>query len=106
AVVGGLTFDGPRTKDAVGVLDALGLEGRVLMVLAGPDDAVEKSFRNLPNVKVEFPRNLSTYDVLLADRVLFTVEALEVLGSPVGSRSEAKPTGAPPAKRGKADDQE
>src|ERR671935_89346 len=52
AVVSGLSFDGPRTKDAVGVLDALGLEGRVLMVLAGPDEAVEKSFRNLPNVKV------------------------------------------------------
>jgi large subunit ribosomal protein L4 len=93
AVVGGLAFDGPRTKDAVGVLDALGLEGRVLMVLAGPDEAVEKSFRNLRNVKVDFPRNLSTYDVLNADRVLFTVEALDALG---GSSSEAKPSDAKP----------
>jgi large subunit ribosomal protein L4 len=88
AVVGGLAFDGPRTKDAVGVLDALGLEGRVLMVLAGPDEAVEKSFRNLPSVKVAFPRNLSTYDVLRADRVLFTAEALDVLGVSGGSSSE------------------
>ncbi len=94
AVVGGLAFDGPRTKDAVGVLDALGLEGRVLMVLAGPDEAVEKSFRNLRNVKVDFPRNLSTYDVLNADRVLFTVEALDALGGSGGSSSEAKPSDA------------
>jgi large subunit ribosomal protein L4 len=93
AVVRGLAFDGPRTKDAVGVLDALGLEGRVLMVLAGPDEAVEKSFRNLRNVKIDFPRNLSTYDVLNADRVLFTVEALDTLG---GSSSEAKPSGTKP----------
>jgi large subunit ribosomal protein L4 len=79
AVVGTLAFDGPRTKDAIGVLDALGLDGRVLLILAAPDEAVEKSFRNLPNVKIDYPRNISTYDVLLADQVLFTAEALDVL---------------------------
>jgi large subunit ribosomal protein L4 len=79
AVVGGLAFDGPRTKDAVGVLDALGLDGKVLLVMAGPDEAVEKSFRNLPHVRIDYPGNLSTYDVLLADQVLFTAEALDVL---------------------------
>jgi large subunit ribosomal protein L4 len=98
AVIGGLAFDGPRTKDALGVLDALGLDGKVLLVLSSPDEPVEKSFRNLPNVKVDYPRNISTYDVLRADRVLFTVEALDVLaGAPGGSRpggssSEAKPS--------------
>jgi large subunit ribosomal protein L4 len=96
AVVGGLAFDGARTKDAVGVLDALGLEGRVLMVLAGPDEAVEKSFRNLRHVKIDFPRNLSTYYVLNADRVLFTVEALDALGGSRGSSSEATPCDAKP----------
>jgi len=79
AVVGDLAFDGPRTKDAVGILDALGLDGKVLLVLAGPDEAVEKSFRNLPNVRIDYPGNLSTYDVLLADQVLFTADALDVL---------------------------
>lgn len=88
AVVGGLAFDGPRTKDALGVLEALGLDGKVLLVLAGPDEAVEKSFRNLPHVKIDYPGNLSTYDVLYADRVLFTAEALDVLG---GSSTRAKP---------------
>ena len=79
AVVAGLAFDGPRTKDAVSMLDALDLDGKVLLVLAGPDEAVEKSFRNLPQVKIDYPGNLSTYDVLAADRVLFTAEALDVL---------------------------
>jgi large subunit ribosomal protein L4 len=92
AVIRGLAFDGPRTKDAREVLDALGLDGRVLLVLAGPDEAVEKSFRNLPNVKIEYPGNISTYDVLYADKLLFTAEALDVLG---GSGSEAKPSLAP-----------
>lgn len=95
AVVGGLAFDGPRTKDALGVLDAFGLDGKVLLVLAGPDEAVEKSFRNLPNVKIDYPGNISTYDVLYADQVLFTAEAVDALGGSGGSSSEAKPSVAP-----------
>jgi large subunit ribosomal protein L4 len=95
AVIQGLAFDGPRTKDAREVLDALGLDGHVLLVLAGPDEAVEKSFRNLPNVKIEYPGNISTYDVLYADKLLFTAEALDVLGGSGGSSSEAKPSVAP-----------
>ena len=79
ALIRGLAFDGPKTKDAVGVLDALELEGRVLLVLPGPDEAIEKSFGNLPQVKVDYPGNLSTYDVLFADTVLFTTEALDAL---------------------------
>ena len=79
ALVSGLSFEGPRTKDALGVMEAFGLEGAVLMVIAAPDDAVEKSFRNLPQVKIDYPGNLNTYDVLYADRVLLTTEALAIL---------------------------
>jgi large subunit ribosomal protein L4 len=79
AIVHGLAFEGPKTKDAVGVLRSLQLEGLVLLVLAAPDEAVEKSFSNLPQVKVDYPGNLSTYDLLYADRVLFTSEALDTL---------------------------
>jgi large subunit ribosomal protein L4 len=79
AVVHGLSFEGPRTKDAVGVLRSLELDGLILLVIAAPDDAVEKSFSNLPQVKVGYPGNLSTYDVLYADQVLFTSEAVDAL---------------------------
>ena len=40
---------------------------------------IEKSFGNLPHVKVDYPGNLSTYDLLYADHVLFTSEALDIL---------------------------
>ncbi len=94
AVVDGLAFDGPRTRDAVGVLRALDLRGKVLVVLSEPDEAVEKSFRNLPEVKVVYPGNLSTYDLLSTDRVLFTSAALDLLtgeASPVEPSSEEEP---------------
>jgi ribosomal protein L4 len=66
----------------------LGLDGRVLLILAGPDEAVEKSFRNLPHVKIDYPRNISTYDVIAADRLLFTADALDALE---GAQPLAKP---------------
>jgi len=79
AAIDAIEFDAPRTKDAIGVLEKLELTGRVLLVLAAPDELVEKSFRNLGWVKIAYPGNLATYDVLLADRVVFTSEALDVL---------------------------
>jgi large subunit ribosomal protein L4 len=79
AVIDELLFEGPKTKDAAAVLDALELYGKILVVLAEPDENVEKSFRNLSGVRIDYPGNLSTYDVLFADRVLFTTGSLDAL---------------------------
>jgi large subunit ribosomal protein L4 len=80
-VVDELVFDEPKTKHAVGVLDAAGLEGRVLVVLDAPTEsgAVERSFRNLQRTRLAYAGGLGTYDVLLADRILFTVAALDAI---------------------------
>jgi large subunit ribosomal protein L4 len=81
AIVTELGIDAPKTKDAVGLLEALELEGRVLVVLPAPtsDGAAELSFRNLQHVKVAYAGGLGVYDLLLADRVLLTTSALDVL---------------------------
>lgn len=80
-VVRGLSFDAPRTKDAVATLDALGLDGRVLVVLADRHEATELSFRNLPTVHTLVVDQLNTHDVLLSDHVLFDEDALELIGT-------------------------
>jgi large subunit ribosomal protein L4 len=79
AVIQELSFDAPKTADAAKILTALELSGKVLLVLAEPDDTVERSFRNLPRVRLSYSRSLSVYDVLAADRVLFSKPALEAL---------------------------
>jgi large subunit ribosomal protein L4 len=102
AVVDELAWDEPKTKQAVGVLDRFELAGRILLVLPVPTDsgAVEKSFRNLPNVKIAYAGGLGTYDVLLADRVLFTSDAIDGLvraahaGSETPSETQETPTKA------------
>jgi large subunit ribosomal protein L4 len=79
AAVEGFGFDGPKTKEALKTLSALGLEGRVLVVLPLPDRDVELSFRNLGTVKVTYAGSLSVYDVLYADRIVFTGAALDAI---------------------------
>jgi large subunit ribosomal protein L4 len=91
AVVDELAWDEPKTKRAVAVLDSLELDGRILLVLPAPTDsgAVERSFRNLANVKIAYAGGLGTYDVLLADRVLFTGAAIDRLAD--ASRTPPSP---------------
>ena len=81
AVVTEIAFDEPKTKRAAELLSALALSGNVLVVLARPTDdgAAEKSFRNLTDVKIAYAGGLGTYDVLWADRVLLTGDALDAL---------------------------
>ncbi len=79
AVVKDLAFDEPKTREAVALLEALELDGRVLVVLPEPQEVVEKSFRNLPSVRIAYAKSLGTYEVLRADRVLFTDAALRIM---------------------------
>jgi large subunit ribosomal protein L4 len=71
-VVEDWAFDAPSTKGAVAALAALGLEGRILVVLSRDDVAAWKSFRNLQNVHILEAGHLNTYDVLVNDYVVFT----------------------------------
>jgi large subunit ribosomal protein L4 len=86
-VVRDLSFEAPRTKDALAVLDALELTGRrVLLVLADVDGTVIRSFRNLPSVHLLTVDQLNTYDVLTSDVVVFVEAALAHIG--LGTREE------------------
>ena len=85
SVVRDLTFDTPRTKDAVAMLDALGHSSRgALVVLGDLHLPTWKSLRNLPKVHALTVDQLNTYDVLRSDVVVFHEGALALIGS--GSR--------------------
>jgi len=73
----------PRTKDALTTLAALTEATRVLVVLGRDDEVNWLSLRNVPRVHLLVADQLNTYDVLVADEVVFTKEALEeFLGVP------------------------
>lgn len=79
-VVDDLSFEKPSTRSFQGVLTACGLKGqKVLLVTADSAPVLVKSCRNIPAVKMAHVGTLGTYDVLAADAVLFTRQALQRL---------------------------
>ncbi|MGI9623900.1 MAG: 50S ribosomal protein L4, partial [Acidimicrobiales bacterium] len=91
-VVDAWNFEAPRTRDAKAALEAIGLEAeKVLVVVEATDEMAWKSFRNLPLVHVVTPGELNTYDILVADKVVFTQNTLPTAAAAAaaGSGSEA-----------------
>ncbi|KHO23096.1 50S ribosomal protein L4 [Mycolicibacterium setense] len=66
----------PSTKSAKAFLASLTENKKVLVVIGRTDEVGLKSVRNLPGVHVVSPDQLNTYDVLNADDLVFSVEAL------------------------------
>jgi large subunit ribosomal protein L4 len=73
----------PKTKGALKLLRELTDSRRVLVVLPRDDETNWLSLRNEPTVHLLVADQLNTYDVLVADQVIFTAPALdEFLGGP------------------------
>jgi large subunit ribosomal protein L4 len=71
-VVDAWDFDEPKTKLGRAALGALGLDGKILLVLDRDDETAIRAFRNLPNVQLLLRSELNAYDVLCNDWVVFT----------------------------------
>jgi large subunit ribosomal protein L4 len=80
-------WDVPKTKAALAALSALGLSGRVLVVLGSDDVVAERSFGNLGHVQTVLSGELSAHDVLRNDWVVFTDETLPGAALPGETRS-------------------
>ena len=77
-------FSEPKTKAAAEVLKSAGIEGKVLLVLDPADEGsrtVDRAFRNLGNAAFSLIGSLSTYDVLVADALVFTSSAFDTYTS-------------------------
>ena len=73
-----MAFDEPKTKRALTLLERLGMSSSALVVVGSGEynQAVKKSFSNLPRVKCLASAGLNVYDILRYDGLLVTREAL------------------------------
>jgi large subunit ribosomal protein L4 len=79
----------PSTKAALAALAAVATTEKVLVVLSAEDELNWISLRNVPTVHLLEASQLNTYDVLVADEVVFTTDALaEFLGGPLDIAAE------------------
>lgn len=75
----------PKTKEALKVLRQLKVgEETCLLLVDSPARTLMLATRNIPNLEVRRARDVTTYDVLLADRVLVTAKALDHLKEILG----------------------
>jgi len=72
-----VTGEKPSTKEALATLRRVTEAKRVLVVLGRDDELNWRSLRNEPRVHLLEAGQLNTYDVLVADDVVFTREALD-----------------------------
>jgi large subunit ribosomal protein L4 len=76
-VVDGFGLEGPKTRDIVNIIDALGSSRRrVLIVAPATDETLILSARNVPGVEVIRADSLNVVAVLNADMVLIEQPAL------------------------------
>jgi large subunit ribosomal protein L4 len=76
----------PKTKDALKVLGSVAKTTKVLVVLGRADEASWLSLRNVPTVHLLAADQLNTYDVLVADEVVFTSVALDEFLAVTGNK--------------------
>lgn len=76
-VVDNLTFDAPKTKDAVALLNGFeAVDKKALIITDGENENVEKSSRNIEKVKALSNDCLNVYDILNAEKVLLAKDAV------------------------------
>ena len=78
----------PSTKSAKAFLGSLTDRKQVLVVIGKADETGVRSVRNLPGVHILSPDQLNAHDVLRADDVVFSVEALNAYIEAQTARTE------------------
>ena len=76
-IIEDFTFDAPKTKNFVELLNNLELQDKkILLVLGGTDKNIYLSSRNLPKTKVIKASDINTYDILNANNLLIAESSL------------------------------
>jgi len=77
-VVEDFSFDKPKTKEYSNVLNNLGILNKKVLHLVGENDkTLLLSNRNIPKAKMKEVRELTTYEILNADKLVFFESAIE-----------------------------
>lgn len=75
-----ISMETNKTKDMLNILNTLNIaDYKLLLIVNELTDNVCLSARNLGNVKIVLPTEVNTYDVMNADKLVITMDALQTL---------------------------
>lgn len=93
-VIDSFTSKDGKVKVTLDLIAKHKLERRTLLVVDSKDEMVERSTRNVANIRVTQATYLNVYDILNADNILITKKSVEMiqqwLGDSTGSRQGDK----------------
>ena len=78
-VVDKLAFDEIKTKNFVAVMSNLKVDTKALVVLNENDANVVMSAKNVPSVKTALTNTINVYDILNADKLVLTQDAVKTI---------------------------
>ncbi|HHW20557.1 MAG TPA: 50S ribosomal protein L4 [Thermodesulfovibrio thiophilus] len=79
-LIDNLSLERIKTRDMVGILQNLGLQGKsVLMIVPHKDENIVLSARNIPYLGIVRAEDLNAYHLALFEKILFTVPGLDKL---------------------------
>ena len=76
-VIDAIKMDAPKTKEFAAFLNAVGVNGKALVVTAAADENVIKSGRNIPGCQVTFANVINVYDIVNATKLVVDKAALQ-----------------------------
>jgi len=88
-VVADLKLETPKTKAFLAAIEPLKVLGGSLLIVASADVNLLRASGNVPDVKVTSGEELSTYQVLWPDKIVFTEEAFRKLEARLGTKEGA-----------------
>ena len=77
--VDALAFEAPKTKQMKQVLETLAGSEKALVVVGSKNENVSRSVHNLPSAHIILANYLNIRDLLKYDKVVITLDALDVI---------------------------
>ena len=78
-VIDEIKMEAPKTSQFAAFLNAVGVEGKALVVTAAADANVIKSGRNIPGCQITFANLINVYDIVNANKLVVDKAALAVI---------------------------
>ena len=76
-VIDSIKMEAPKTKEFAAFLNAVGVQGKALVVTAEVNENVVKSGRNIPGCQVTFANLINVYDVANATKLVVDQAAIQ-----------------------------
>ena len=73
-----------KVKPTIELISKMKLEGNILMAVSKKDSLVERATRNISGLKVVSATYLNVYDILNADKLVITEQALDIVKTWLG----------------------